>query len=77
MRAGLLSDPKVIHRLNEDFVCTSIIIDDLQKRADAGDEYAKRLAKAWNYPVVANGRLYLRDLNMLWCYDVKEARAAR
>ena len=28
-------------------------------------------AKAWAYPVVAGGRLYLRDLGMLWCYDVK------
>ncbi|HEY1598604.1 MAG TPA: PQQ-binding-like beta-propeller repeat protein [Pirellulales bacterium] len=27
--------------------------------------------KAWAYPVVANGRLYIRDLGMLWCYDVK------
>ncbi len=27
--------------------------------------------KAWPYPVVANGRLYLRDLSTLWCYDVK------
>ena len=28
-------------------------------------------AKAWAYPVVANGRLYIRDLGALWCYDVK------
>ncbi len=28
-------------------------------------------SKAWAYPVVANGRLYIRDLGMLWCYDVK------
>lgn len=27
-------------------------------------------SKAWTYPVVANGRLYLRDLGVLWCYDV-------
>jgi outer membrane protein assembly factor BamB len=27
--------------------------------------------KAWAYPVVANARLYIRDLGMLWCYDVK------
>jgi outer membrane protein assembly factor BamB len=27
--------------------------------------------KAWSYPVVANGRLYIRDLGSLWCYDVK------
>jgi outer membrane protein assembly factor BamB len=29
-------------------------------------------SKAWAYPVVANGRLYLRDVGSLWCYDVKE-----
>jgi outer membrane protein assembly factor BamB len=27
--------------------------------------------KAWEYPVVANGRLYLRNLGSLWCYDIK------
>ena len=26
---------------------------------------------AWTYPVVANGRLYIRDLGTLWSYDVK------
>ena len=25
---------------------------------------------AWSYPVVANGRLYVRDMGVLWCYDV-------
>lgn len=28
-------------------------------------------SKAWAYPVLANGRLYLRDLGRLWCYDVR------
>jgi outer membrane protein assembly factor BamB len=28
--------------------------------------------QAWAYPVVANGRLYIRDIGTLWCYDVKE-----
>jgi outer membrane protein assembly factor BamB len=28
-------------------------------------------SKAWAYPVVANGRLYLHDMGTLWCYDVK------
>lgn len=27
-------------------------------------------AKAWAYPVLANGRLYLRDATSIWCYDV-------
>lgn len=31
------------------------------------------MEKAWAYPVVANGRLYIRDLGTLWCYDVKAA----
>jgi hypothetical protein len=30
------------------------------------------MEKAWTYPVVANGRLYIRDLGTLWCYDVKK-----
>lgn len=32
------------------------------------------MEKAWAYPVVANGRLYLRDQGSLWCYDVKAAK---
>ena len=31
-------------------------------------------SKAWAYPVVAGGRLYIRDLNSLWSYDVKAGR---
>ncbi len=30
--------------------------------------------KAWAYPVVADGRLYIREANSLWCYDVKAGR---
>lgn len=32
------------------------------------------MEKAWTYPVVANGRLYLRDHGALWCYDVKAGK---
>jgi outer membrane protein assembly factor BamB len=34
------------------------------------DAPAKGKAKAWAYPVVANGRLYIRDWGTLWCYDI-------
>jgi outer membrane protein assembly factor BamB len=27
--------------------------------------------KAWSYPVIANGRLYIRDIGTLWAYDIK------
>ena len=30
-----------------------------------------RKGKAWEYPVVADGKLYIHDWGMLWCYDVK------
>ncbi len=33
------------------------------KRSDRGE-------KAWTYPVIAGGRLYIRDLGALWAYDV-------
>jgi outer membrane protein assembly factor BamB len=35
------------------------------KRKDARE-------RAWSYPLVADGRLYIRDLARLWVYDVKQ-----
>jgi outer membrane protein assembly factor BamB len=32
---------------------------------------------AWPYPVVANGRFYLRDRDVLLCYDVKGTKAGK
>jgi hypothetical protein len=31
--------------------------------------------KAWAYPVVADGRLYIHDWGTLWCYDVKAPKS--
>jgi len=33
---------------------------------------ANQMEKAWAYPVVANGRLYIRDVGKLWCYDIQK-----
>ncbi|HEX3719719.1 MAG TPA: PQQ-binding-like beta-propeller repeat protein [Verrucomicrobiae bacterium] len=33
--------------------------------------HSNPMEKAWAYPVVANGRLYIRDHGDLWCYAVK------
>jgi outer membrane protein assembly factor BamB len=41
------------------------------------DQPDRGMSQAWAYPVVANGRLYIRDLGTLWCYDVRDARALR
>jgi outer membrane protein assembly factor BamB len=32
-------------------------------------------AAAWAHPVVANGKLYIRDMDVLLCYDVKQKAA--
>jgi len=29
---------------------------------------------AYSYPVIANGSLYIRDLETLWAYDIKASR---
>ena len=34
-------------------------------------------SNAWSYPVVANGKLYLRDQDVLLCYDVTNHEAAK
>lgn len=39
--------------------------------------HSGRGPKAWAYPVVANGRLYVRDLDHLWCYDVQHESGAK
>jgi outer membrane protein assembly factor BamB len=36
------------------------------------DQPDRGRSQAWAYPVVANGKLYIRDLGTLWCYDVAD-----
>jgi outer membrane protein assembly factor BamB len=38
------------------------------------DPPGRSRASAWSHPVVANGRLYLRDQDVQLCYDVKAAK---
>lgn len=35
---------------------------------------ANQMEKAWAYPVVANGQLYIRDVGSLWCYDIQAGK---
>jgi outer membrane protein assembly factor BamB len=43
-------------------------------RVTLPDQPKRGQSKAWAYPVVANGRLYIRDLGVMWCYDVKAGK---
>lgn len=40
-------------------------------RFTPSDQPQRGNSKAWAYPVVANGKLFLRDMGSVWCYDVK------
>jgi outer membrane protein assembly factor BamB len=33
--------------------------------------------RSWAYPVIANGRLYIRDQNLLWCFDIRSEAGAK
>lgn len=35
------------------------------------DQPDRGQSKAWAYPVIADGRLYIRDLGTLWCYEIE------
>jgi outer membrane protein assembly factor BamB len=35
---------------------------------------SKKHRSFWTHPVVANGRLYLRDQDLIFCYDVKDSK---
>ncbi len=41
------------------------------------DQPDRGKAQAWAYPLVANGRLYIRDLDSLWSYDIQDPQAAK
>lgn len=38
---------------------------------------ARGQAKAWAYPVVADGKLMIRDLGHLWCYQIQSSAKAQ
>ena len=40
------------------------------------DRPERRNEKVWAHPVIADGRLYVRDLESVWCYDVRDTAAA-
>jgi hypothetical protein len=51
LRAGLLSDPQVIQKVNEQFVSVTLPSADLSKRAASGDALAREILNHWQLPV--------------------------
>jgi outer membrane protein assembly factor BamB len=48
---------------------SSFTIPEMSKAPQARP--TSRQSKIWSHPVVANGRLYLRDTELIFCYEVK------
>ncbi|MFP6677698.1 MAG: PQQ-binding-like beta-propeller repeat protein [Pirellulaceae bacterium] len=44
---------------------------------DPKSEIRSPRGKIWTHPVVLNGRLYLRDQDIIYCYDISDPRVAR
>jgi outer membrane protein assembly factor BamB len=41
------------------------------------DQPDRGRSQAWAYPVIAGGKLYIRDLGSLWCYDIADPSAGK
>jgi outer membrane protein assembly factor BamB len=64
---------------DSDGVVALVAADPVQKWQETGrftlpqkSEKRKPAARIWTHPVVSNGRLYLRDQELIFCYDVKK-----
>jgi hypothetical protein len=41
-------------------------------KLDPQTDQRKPAGKIWTHPVINNGKLYLRDQNLIYCYDISE-----
>ena len=62
-----------LHGENGDIALVEATPDGYRERGrfTPPDQPDRGRSKAWAYPVVANGKLYFRDMTSLWCYDIK------
>jgi hypothetical protein len=51
LRAGLLSEPRVSRFIEDHFVSTWVLIDDLKQNTGKGDRFADTLFDHWEYPL--------------------------
>lgn len=66
-----VADGRLYYRAEEGAV---VLIEPSRKEyleRDRFEQPARTRLPAWAHPVVANGKLYIRDQDLLLCYDVK------
>ena len=66
-----LADGMLYYRMEDGVVC--LIEPNPQQYTERGrfQQPDRTRVPAWAHPVVANGKLYIRDQDVLFCYDVK------
>ena len=67
-----LADGRLYYRMEDG---TLLLIEpDPKQYIERGrfEQPDRRKPPAWAHPVIANGKLYVRDQDILFCYDVKE-----
>jgi alcohol dehydrogenase (cytochrome c) len=69
----LAVDGMIIHRGEDGTVCLVEANPKEYKELGRFKQPSRSSERAWAYPVVAGGKLYLRDKNTLLCYDLKKS----
>lgn len=66
-----LADGRLYYRMEDGTVC--LIEPNRAEYIERGrfEQPDRRRPPAWAHPVIANGRLYIRDQDVLFCYDIK------
>ena len=41
-------------------------------KLDPQSEYRSPRGKIWTHPTIANGKMYLRDQEIVYCFDIKQ-----
>jgi len=66
-----LADGRLYYRMEDGTVC--LIEPNREEYVERGrfEQPDRRRPPAWAHPVIANGKLYIRDQDILFCYDIK------
>jgi len=66
----------ILHGFNNDVALVEVSPEEYRELGrfslpDPPEHTRGRMEGAWAYPIVADGRLYIRDTDTIWCYDVR------
>jgi outer membrane protein assembly factor BamB len=68
-----------LHGEEDDVALVELTPDEYREKGKfkLPDQPDRGRSKAWAYPVIAGGKLYLRDVGTMWCYDISDMEAEK